>query len=221
MDKALIPAVLALFGTLVAGFLSSFLSEHHRRFRDKQALAGALAGELGSYREGWPMFEKTFPVLVDMAKSGKRVVVPKIDKPTDRVFDSCVAQIGMLGPELAEDLAYVYNNLNAFRAVFFSITNQEATPQQQHAMLDSAWDCLNRAQNRGKDLPERLKIYAKRRYALQTLPLLFSGLIVVSLLIGAYLVGAASLKDVPEFGPTAPMELRTGSFCDLASPTFK
>lgn len=221
MDKALLPAVLALFGTLVAGFLSSFLSEHHRRFRDKQALAGALAGEIGSYREGWPIFETTFPTLIDIVKSGERVEVPKIDKPTDRVFDSCVAQIGMLGPELAEDLAYVYNNLNAFRAMFFSIASQEATPQQQYAMLESAWACLNRAKNRGKDLPERLKMYAKRRYALQTLPLLFSGLIVVALLVGAYLVGATTIKDEPEIGLTTPMDLRAGSFCDIARPTFK
>lgn len=217
MDKTLFPAVLALFGTLVAGFLSTFLSEHHRRFRDKQALAGALAGELGSYKEAWPLLAQNFSLLMEMAKLGERVQIPKIEKPTDRVFDSCVAQIGSLGPELAEDLAYVYNNLNAFRTTFLSASADEASPQQQHARLESAWACVNRAQARGEDLPERLKAYAKRRYVFQVLPLLFSGFVGLTMLGGAYSLGATTLEKSPSI-PSAHIDYPAGSFCDLARP---
>jgi hypothetical protein len=221
MDKTILPAVLALFGTLVAGFLSSLLSEHHRRFRDKQALAGAFAGELGSYKEGWPMFAKQFPLLFEMAKSGEKVNIPKIDKPTDRVFESCVGQIGMLGPELAEDLAYVYNNLNAFRTTFILVSSDGTTPRQQLAMLESAWACLNRAQARGEDLPDRLKAYAKRRYVLQVLPLLFAGFVGLAMLVGAYSAGALIARGGTQ--PSTPVQADnpTSSFCDIANHTLK
>jgi hypothetical protein len=42
-------ALLAFAGVLVGGYFNNFLAEDYRRFRDSQALAGALAGEIESH----------------------------------------------------------------------------------------------------------------------------------------------------------------------------
>lgn len=47
-------AFVGLLGVMTGGYFNNFLAEDYKRFRDGQALAGALAGELGSHVEAIP-----------------------------------------------------------------------------------------------------------------------------------------------------------------------
>lgn len=44
-------ALIGLLGVMAGCYLNNFLAEDYRRFRDGQALAGALAGELEAHGE--------------------------------------------------------------------------------------------------------------------------------------------------------------------------
>lgn len=57
MSEVLYGALIGFSGTILVGFVSNFCAEDYRRHRDAVALAGALAGELMSYEEAWPMLE--------------------------------------------------------------------------------------------------------------------------------------------------------------------
>lgn len=78
-------------------------------------MAGGLAGELRSHR-------KVFPDLIELFNSLEAVNGEKnppfrlIAEPTSPVFEGNVARIGLLGGDLAERVAYLYEQLRAFRA---------------------------------------------------------------------------------------------------------
>jgi hypothetical protein len=193
VDKSIIAALIALAGTLIVGFLSTFLAEHYRRFLDRTSLAGAIAGELASYNEAWPMLEKNLTQLFTMVSSGKQIKIPKIEQPTDRVFDSCVEKLGLLGPELAEDIAYVYNNLNAFRVALLAASEVELSGPLQAGLLQGALEALKRANDRGIQLLQKLKKFANENYFLK-LPFLF-GIIFLIVFFGALSIGVFSLSE--------------------------
>jgi hypothetical protein len=191
LDKSVIGALLALVGTLIVGFLSTFVSEHYRRHSNRTALAGALAGELGSYSEAWPLLRERIKLLHESASSGAELKIPKIEKPTDRVFDSCVAQIGLLGPELAEDLAYTYNNINALRVSMRAASELDSDPLRQAGLLHAALASLQRVNDRCESLPSKLRSVAKERYFYKWPCLLLSACVFCAAISAAFLFGSA------------------------------
>ncbi|MEK8088087.1 hypothetical protein WNB94_16915 [Aquabacterium sp. A3] len=208
MDKSVIGALLALVGTLIAGFLSTFVSEHYRRHCNRTALAGALAGELGSYSEAWPLAHENINNAYNLALSGTEIKLPKIEKSTDRVFDSCVAQIGLLGPDLADDLAYTYNNINAFRVSIQAASEIHSDPVRQAAMLQAALASMHRANERGKQLPEKLRRVARERYFQKWPWLLLAGCSFCAVIVAAFLFGAA--YGIPsQATSTKPMSIQS------------
>jgi hypothetical protein len=101
----------------------------------------------------------------DQARSGTRISLPKISKPVDRVFEANISKIGLLGPDLAEDLAYVYNQLNAFREMLKTLMDEpDISAAQQALRVDGCITTLKRAAERGDTLPTRLRSFAKRWY---------------------------------------------------------
>ncbi|MEX4005167.1 hypothetical protein AB4Y38_40755 [Paraburkholderia sp. EG285A] len=58
-------ALIAFVGVLAGGYLNNFLAEDFRRFRDGQALAGALAGELKSHATAIPILQSTLQSTAD------------------------------------------------------------------------------------------------------------------------------------------------------------
>lgn len=195
MDKSALTALVALVGTLSVGFASTFLAEHYRRFRDRGSLAGAIAGELASYSEAWPILNDQLSKMIVAFENGAVIKLPKLDKPTDRVFDSCVAQIGLLGPDLAEATAYVYNNINAFRVAFIASSDPEISNIQQAQLIKNALAALNRANDRGSDLPKKLRTFANESYFYK-LPHLVLGLIfLAAIAFGSFFLGLTFKGD--------------------------
>jgi len=165
MSDALMGATFALSGTLIVAFLANFCAEDYRRHRDSVALAAALAGELASYEDAWPILRSSLEAMHMHSVAGNSISLPKMPKPSDRVFEANVGKLGLLGPELAEDLAYVYNQVNAFREIFKTLMDEpELAAREQAARLDACITTLDRAMGRGASLPGRLRIFAKRWY---------------------------------------------------------
>jgi hypothetical protein len=165
MSDVLTGALLGFGGSLIVAFVANFCAEDYRRHRDSVALAASLAGELASYEDAWPLLRSSLVAMHARCLDGNTVSIPKMPKPTDRVFDANVGKIGLLGPKLAEDLAYVYNQINAFREMFKTLMDESAlSAEQQAARLWACMTTLDWALERGQPLPDRLRAFAEKRY---------------------------------------------------------
>jgi hypothetical protein len=165
MSDVLTGALLGFSGSLIVAFLANFCAEDYRRHRDSVALAAALAGELASYEDAWPILRSSLGGMHEQSLAGNRVLFPKMSKPTDRVFEANVGKVGLVGPELAEDLAYVYNQVNAFREMIKTLMDEsDLAAEQQAARLRACITTLDQASARDESLPDRLRKFAKKRY---------------------------------------------------------
>jgi hypothetical protein len=165
MEATLTGALIGFGGSVLVSFIANFCAEDYRRHRDSRALAGALAGELSSYKDAWPQLRASLRTMHDNARSGIRLTLPKFPKPVDRVFEANVARLGLLGPELSEEIAYVYNQFNAFRELFRTLMEEpELAADQQAARLAVCITTLERAVARAEQLPLHLRVFIKNWY---------------------------------------------------------
>ncbi len=117
MEPAVQAALVAGAVALVVAGLSNFGSEMYKRHRDATALAGGLAGELGADSGAYPQLLNVLPSLIDRASRGERVPLPRMKRPRSPIFESRVGDLGLLGPRLAERVAFVYARVEAFRVM--------------------------------------------------------------------------------------------------------
>ncbi|MDB5784167.1 hypothetical protein [Caballeronia mineralivorans] len=108
-------AVIAASGALIVAYASSFLAEQYRRHLDSTSWAAALAGELESHASAFKLLKVGLHGMVLEARQNKPLPLYSMPMPTDPIFDSAPARVGALGPELAGELAYAYEQLRAFR----------------------------------------------------------------------------------------------------------
>lgn len=108
-------AVIAASGTLMVAYASNFLAEQYRRHLDSTSWAAALAGELESHASAFKLLKANLHGLVLTAKKKEPLPLYSMPMPTDPIFDSNPSKVGVLGPELAGELAYAYEQLRAFR----------------------------------------------------------------------------------------------------------
>lgn len=104
-------ALVGFLGVLVGSYGSNFLAEDYRRFRDGRSLAGALAGELESHGEPIPRIKAGLESMGNKVLAGEKLELPEWPIPTSPIFEENAAKIGLLGPGLARDVAYVYEHL--------------------------------------------------------------------------------------------------------------
>ncbi|WP_052738552.1 hypothetical protein [Robbsia andropogonis] len=159
-------ALIGLLGVMTGGYFNNFLAEDYKRFRDAQALAGALAGELESH--GMPV-----KVIVDGLESmwlkladGKKLDLPEWPIPASPLFDQNASKIGLLGAELAREVAYVYENLRAFRQNFHVLSKHHSTMPSEwaQATIVGCQAAITRAEARGMPLVDNLKSFAAESY---------------------------------------------------------
>lgn len=108
-------AVIAASGALAVAYASNFLAEQYRRHIDSTSWAAALAGELDSHASAFKLLKAGLNGMVLLARQGKPLPLYSMPMPTDPIFDSNPAKVGVLGPELAGECAYAYEQLRAFR----------------------------------------------------------------------------------------------------------
>lgn len=152
MENAFIAASAAIF----IAYLTQFTAEQYRRFRDGSSIAAGIAGELSSYKEAPALIRDQFAKIRDAVRAGCRssVWIRPIPKPTDLYLPRIVDKIGILGPELCEQIVFVYANLEAFRAVQQIIMNDFSEMNDEELLLriDAAEAALSRAHEVGSKL---------------------------------------------------------------------
>lgn len=196
MEASVIAALIALVAALVVSLINTFFGEDYRRSRDAKSLAGALAGELGSYSEAFPILKKGINLSIELGNEGKNIPkTPKFDKPSDRVFEGCVADIGLLGAELAEDVAYVYNNLNAFRVALMLANDPDTSNTFQLQFFKNALNALERTENRATCLIQKLKNYSVKKYGFKWAYVALGIFVVFPLLFSAFSLGMVFEKN--------------------------
>lgn len=121
-------ALIAAFVALFTAYLTLFLGERYKRFHEGSALAAGFAGELGSYTEGYPLMQRVLAEMTRCAEQGthRELSLRPFEKPLDRFFEASVSKVGLLGPELAERVIYIYSNLNAFRMTLILISEKHS-----------------------------------------------------------------------------------------------
>lgn len=159
-------ALVGLLGVMVGGYFNNFLAEDYKRFRDGQALAGALAGELESHAEPIPFIKNGLEKMVLGLADGKPLTLPEWPIPPSPLFDQNASKIGMLGAQSAKDVAYVYENLRAFRQNFHMLSKHHSgmSLEWSHSMVVGCLATISRAEHRGLPLVENLNSQATESY---------------------------------------------------------
>ncbi len=161
MEAAVITACITLVGFIVV----NFIAEDFRRFRNGTSVAAGLAGELGSYKEPQELLLKYMTQMTEIITKGHRQTLAfrGIDQPKDRIFEANLANLGLLGPDLVEEVAYVYGKINGFRVGFGLIHEHHADMPDNEliARLQGARDAIESAGTRGQLLVAKLSARAK------------------------------------------------------------
>jgi hypothetical protein len=165
VNATVVAAALGALASVAVGIIANFLAEDYRRWRDGAALSAAIAGELASYQPAEPILRGMFSTWAHKVGCGERedLTFRQFDKPTDLVFDSMVAKIGLLEPELIEDIVYVYGNLRGMRTAMMMVINEHSTMDDDEFMrrAHACIDALSRSTERGTPLVAALKTRAR------------------------------------------------------------
>lgn len=159
-------AVTGLLGVMAGGFFNNFLAEDYKRFRDGQALAGAIAGELESHGEPIKNIKERLEAMRLHLAAGNALTTPEWPIPPSPLFDQNAGKIGLLGASSAKDVAYVYENIRAFRHNYNMLTkNHSDMPLEWcSAIVIGCAAAITRAETRGLPLIETLKRQADESY---------------------------------------------------------
>jgi|SRR5450830_168759 len=159
-------ALVAFLGVLAGSYLNNFVAEDFRRFRDSQALAGALAGELESHASAIPLVRQRLADMDSHVKRGDKLNLQEWPQPSSPVFDANVGKIGLMPPTLAGEVAYVYEQIRAFRFAFHQLSKYSKDTDQNWvlAMINNCNDRITCAHDKGIPLVEKLKRHASGSY---------------------------------------------------------
>ncbi len=165
MSDSVLAASIGASVTLVVAFLTQFLAESYKRFRDGAAVAGGIAGELSTYDGAPSVLRKMILGWVVEARAGRHLMLPlrPIDRPTDLYFDKAVEKFGLLSPDMIEHTVFVYTHLRAYR-LGLEILQQgykEMTAEEFIGRCARILEMLDRAEGRALFLVPHLRYRAK------------------------------------------------------------
>ena len=168
MTDSIVAALIAACVALSVAYLTQFIAENYRRFRDGSALAAGLAGELGSYQQPLPIIQAMLKQCLTLVETNRRddMTLRVFDRPVDLFFDQAVAKLGLLGSSTVEDVVFVYSNLRAFRMAFELITKNYADMKdyELQSRLMACKGALDRAVVRGAELLPKLHARATQQF---------------------------------------------------------
>jgi len=119
---------LAPAATLAGFFIVNFVAESYKRFKSGSVMAAGIIGELRGYEMAWPILIGYMNVIIaahtpDDAEKFDAKFRGEFEAPKDRVFEANVANLGLLGPELAAKVAELYGRFLGFRTAFRNLHN--------------------------------------------------------------------------------------------------
>lgn len=160
-------AIITASGAIIAVLLTQFVAEAYRRFRDGSALAAGLAGELNSYKEAFPVMDAAFTQWGACTGGHENFPLRPMEQPIDLYYSKIVEKIGLLGPDLVEDVVYVYSNLGAFRLALSMLTKhfKEMSLDEFKLRVGGSHTALKRARARGETLVPLLLARSHQTFA--------------------------------------------------------
>ncbi|MDR3453158.1 MAG: hypothetical protein P4L96_10195 [Rhodoferax sp.] len=161
-------ATVAVFSAVCLGYLTQFVAEDFRRFRDGSALAAGLSGELSSYKPALPILRDTLRSWIGLVAGGRRTELHlrPFDRPVDVVFDHAVGKLGLLGSATVESVVFVYSNLRAFRMALEMVTTKgvEMSDEELRLRCEGCLQALERAAERAESLVPELQARAVKSF---------------------------------------------------------
>jgi hypothetical protein len=122
-------ALIALLGVLGGAYINNFVAEDFRRFRDSQALAGALAGELASTQVSLPDLLTKLKQMYEQARTGESLNLQEFPQLSSPIFEANTQKIGLLPPALAREVAFVYERVRSFQILFHHLSKHHVNMQ--------------------------------------------------------------------------------------------
>jgi hypothetical protein len=125
-------ALIAFISAILVGFITHFVAEDYRRFRDGQAVAASLAGELRSITSSLPELRQGLLGMKGLLENLQPLSLPELPDQSSPMFEANVPKIGLLGAEIAGELAFIYDQIRAFRTSFQLLS-------KHHSVMSGEW----------------------------------------------------------------------------------
>lgn len=117
MSDVILVGIMAAGVSLLVALVANFGSESYKRHRDSAALAGSLAGEIAAFEEGIDLVRETWPKIIPQLEEHGPLKFPDYVVPKLMIYEANAGKIGMLGPQLAEDVGLFYSRTFAFQQI--------------------------------------------------------------------------------------------------------
>lgn len=164
MSGDLLSASLGLLAGLGAASIGGLVADDYKRFRNGSGLAGALAGELSSYAPVWPTLFAELDCWELIGQSDQQATFPfrPFDPPKDKIYEARIADLGLLSPDLVEDIVFTYGNFIGARLAL-AILAEHGRDMEQAEFVGRVKACraaLQRGVDRAPALITRLRARA-------------------------------------------------------------
>ncbi|PMQ03720.1 hypothetical protein DyAD56_18620 [Dyella sp. AD56] len=168
----MVAAIIALIATITGAFLGSLIAEDYRRFRDAQGTAASLSGELSSYVEGGQEMLRLLGLMKEATEAGTVLPFKEFEPPKDILYEAQAKNLGLLGADMAKDVAYVYQRINGFRTGYAILTraHKELKPNEVASSLAACERMIKASQDRAARLLRNLDSLAAAEYEWPRLP---------------------------------------------------
>lgn len=191
-------ALIAVLGVLGGAYINNFAAEDFRRFRDSQALAGALAGELASIRVSFPDLLTALNNMRAQVQAREPLDLQEFPQASSPIFEANAGKIGLLSAVLAREVAFVYERVQAFRVLFHHLSkhHKDMKDEQRIALVQSCIQLVDGGKEKIEALVDSLDDHTHKAWNPPKLARL--GIWVV---IGVVVMGAVrvSISIVPAF----------------------
>jgi hypothetical protein len=186
------PALIAFTSAILVGFTSHFVVEDYRRFRDGQAIAAALTGELRSITSSISELQAGLIGMKELLDNGHPLPFPEFPIQSSPMFEAIAEKIGLLGIELAGDVAFFYGQIKAFQASFHWLSkhNEKMPMAWSYALVERLLALVEENKEGVRTLIRKLSVQSNRSYLLSR-PVCTTAMAVFTFTALSSLLGAA------------------------------
>ena len=152
------PALIGFTSAILVGFTSHFVAEDYRRFRDGKAIAAALAGELSSITSSISLLKTGLITIKEALATEQPLSLPEFPIQTSLMYEAIADKVGLLGVDLAGEVAFIYDQIRAFNVNFHWLSkhNEKMEIYWNRAVIDQLLAIIERNEERARTLIENL-----------------------------------------------------------------
>jgi hypothetical protein len=166
--ESVAPALIAFTAAVLVGFGGHFVAEDYRRFRDSQAIAASLAGELRSIMLSLPQLHTGLTRMKGVLEALQPISLPEMPDQSSPIFEANAEKVGLLGVDLAGGSAFLYDQIRAFRTSFQLLSKHHTTmdPLWSSLLVGRCIQLIERNVPEAKKLIEKLQNHSETSYVM-------------------------------------------------------